>query len=150
ATIKRGDILLVDLWAREKNGVYADQTWMGSLGPPSDRDKSIWQAVRDARDAAISLLQKKISGHQPVKGGEVDDAARQVIPSRRDPPDRAATTQTCSPRAAARRAPASSAALDQSPRFPSLLATVRAKFLMRDPVRAACWSSSPVDAIRRS
>src|SRR6266550_3690472 len=82
ATIKRGDILLVDLWAREKNGVYADQTWMGSLGPPSDRDKSIWQAVRDARDAAISLLQKKISGHQPVKGGEVDDAAREVITKR--------------------------------------------------------------------
>src|SRR5256714_6681826 len=53
ATIKRGDILLVDLWAREKNGVYADQTWMGSLGPPRDRAKSIWQAVRDARDAEI-------------------------------------------------------------------------------------------------
>jgi Xaa-Pro dipeptidase len=82
ATIKRGDILLVDLWAREKNGVYADQTWMGSLGPPSDRDRSIWQAVRDARDAAISLLQKKIGGHQPVKGGEVDDAARDVITKR--------------------------------------------------------------------
>ena len=82
ATIRRGDILLVDLWAREKNGVYADQTWMGSLGPPSDRDKTIWQAVRDARDAAISLLQKKIGGHQPVKGGEVDDAAREVITKR--------------------------------------------------------------------
>ena len=82
ATIKRGDILLVDLWAPEKNGVYADQTWMGSLGPPSDRDKSIWQAVTDARYPAISLLQKKISGHQPVKGGEVDDAAREVITKR--------------------------------------------------------------------
>ena len=82
ATIKRGDILLVDLWAREKNGVYADQTWMGSLGPPSDRDKTIWQAVRDARDAAISLLQRKIGGQQPVKGGEVDDAAREVITKR--------------------------------------------------------------------
>ncbi len=50
ATIKRGDILLVDLWAREKNGVFADQTWMGSLGAPSDRDHTIWIAVRDARD----------------------------------------------------------------------------------------------------
>ena len=82
STIKRGDILLVDLWAREKNGVFADQTWMGSLGQPSERDKSVWLAVRDARDAAISLLEKRIGEHQPVRGGEVDDAARAVITKR--------------------------------------------------------------------
>ncbi|HEX9129895.1 MAG TPA: Xaa-Pro peptidase family protein [Gemmatimonadaceae bacterium] len=82
ATINRGDILLVDLWAREKNGVFADQTWMGSLGQPSDRDKTIWLAVRDGRDAAISLLQQRISAREPVRGGEVDDAARAVITKR--------------------------------------------------------------------
>src|SRR3954467_11366367 len=82
ATIKRGDILLVDLWAREKNGVYADQTWMGSLGPPSERDNRVWLAVRDARDAAISLLQERIGSGKEVRGGEVDDAARAVIESR--------------------------------------------------------------------
>jgi Xaa-Pro aminopeptidase len=79
ATIKRGDILLVDLWAREKNGVFADQTWMGSLGAPSARDRAIWEAVRDGRDAAISILRERIAAHQPVRGGEVDDAARAVI-----------------------------------------------------------------------
>src|SRR3954471_8926041 len=82
ATIKRGDILLVDLWAREKNGVFADQTWMGSLGKPSDRDTRIWLAVRDARDAAISLLRERIGGKKTVGGGEVDDAAREMIKSR--------------------------------------------------------------------
>ncbi len=82
ATINRGDILLVDLWAREKNGVFADQTWMGSLGTPSPRDTAIWQAVRDARDAAISLLRDRINARQPVQGGEVDDAARAVITER--------------------------------------------------------------------
>lgn len=82
ATIKRGDVLLVDLWAKEKDGVYADQTWMGSLGEPTDRDKAIWLAVRDARDAAIALLRKKISAHQSVSGGEVDDTARAVIVKR--------------------------------------------------------------------
>ncbi len=82
ATINRGDILLVDLWAREKGGVFADQTWMGSLGAPSDRDKTIWLAVRDARDAAISLLRQRIGAHKPVRGGEVDDAARDVITKR--------------------------------------------------------------------
>jgi Xaa-Pro aminopeptidase len=82
ATINRGDILLVDLWAREKNGVFADQTWMGSLGAPSERDSAIWQAVRDARDSAISLLRERIDGHRPVRGAEVDDAARALITDR--------------------------------------------------------------------
>ncbi|MDP9279107.1 MAG: Xaa-Pro peptidase family protein [Gemmatimonadota bacterium] len=82
ATINRGDILLVDLWAREKNGVFADQTWMGSLGAPSERDKTIWLAVRDARDAAISLLRERLNAGKPVRGGEVDDAARAVITKR--------------------------------------------------------------------
>jgi Xaa-Pro dipeptidase len=82
ATINRGDILLIDLWAREKNGVFADQTWMGSLGPPSARDTKIWLAVRDARDAAITLLRQRLDAHQSVRGGEVDDAARAVITKR--------------------------------------------------------------------
>jgi Xaa-Pro dipeptidase len=82
ATINRGDILLIDLWAREKNGVFADQTWMGSLGAPSARDTKIWLAVRDARDAAISLLRQRLDAHQSVRGGEVDDAARAVITKR--------------------------------------------------------------------
>lgn len=82
ATINRGDILLVDLWAREKGGVFADQTWMGSLGAPSERDTKIWLAVRDARDAAIALLRKRVTSGTDVRGGEVDDAARAVIVGR--------------------------------------------------------------------
>jgi Xaa-Pro aminopeptidase len=80
--IKRGDMVLIDLWAREPNGVFADQTWMFSLGQPSDRDAKLWLAVRDARDAAISILKERIEGGRPVRGGEVDDAARNVIQSR--------------------------------------------------------------------
>ena len=82
--INRGDVLLIDLWAREKDGpgVYADQTWMGSLGAPSKRAEEVWAAVRDGRDAAITLLQKRVSAGEPVRGGEIDDAAREVIKSR--------------------------------------------------------------------
>jgi Xaa-Pro dipeptidase len=82
ATINTGDILLIDLWAREENGVFADQTWMGSLGEPSARNIEIWTAVRDARDAAIALLTERISSGASVTGGEIDDAARAVITSR--------------------------------------------------------------------
>jgi Xaa-Pro dipeptidase len=81
--ISRGDVLLIDLWAREQKGMFADQTWMFSLGEPSDRDENIWRAVRDARDAALSLLRMRIERGAEVRGGEVDDAAREVIRSRR-------------------------------------------------------------------
>ena len=82
ARLERGSIVLIDLWAREDDGVFADQTWMGSLGQPSARDMSVWLAVRDARDAAIALLRERIRAGRPVRGGEVDDAARDVIKSR--------------------------------------------------------------------
>jgi Xaa-Pro dipeptidase len=79
APIKRGAILLVDLWARENGGVYADQTWMASLGHPSQRNSTVWEAVKGARDAAIEFLSSRISRGEPTRGAEVDDAARAVI-----------------------------------------------------------------------
>jgi Xaa-Pro aminopeptidase len=82
ATINSGDILLIDLWAREDNGVFADQTWIASLGEPSEKEMKVWLAVRDARDAAIALLRERLDAGKPVKGGEVDDASRNVITSR--------------------------------------------------------------------
>lgn len=80
--ITTGSTLLIDLWATERGGVYADQTWMASLGAPSARAQSVWEAVRDARDAALSLLRAKAAAHTPVRGADVDDAARQVIEQR--------------------------------------------------------------------
>lgn len=82
ASIERGAILLIDLWARESGGVYADQTWMGSLGEPDTRSVQVWEAIRDARDAAVSLLRERLKKRAPVRGGEVDDAARAVIEQR--------------------------------------------------------------------
>jgi Xaa-Pro aminopeptidase len=82
SAIVRGEILLIDLWTREPKGIYADQTWMFSLGTPSDRDENVWRAVRDARDAALALLRPRIERGAAVRGGEVDDAAREVIRSR--------------------------------------------------------------------
>lgn len=82
APIERGAILLIDLWARETNGVFADQTWMGSLGEPDARSVQVWDAIRDARDAAIALLRERLASSMPVRGGEVDDAARGVIEDR--------------------------------------------------------------------
>lgn len=81
--LQRGDTLLIDLWARERaGGVYADQTWMASFGAPSLRVVTVWEAVRDARDAALALLTSRIASGLAVRGGEADDAARAVITER--------------------------------------------------------------------
>lgn len=81
--IVSGDVLLIDLWAREKHGgIYADQTWMASLGTPRPHVVQVWEAVRDARDAALTLLTSRIARGAAVRGGEADDAARAVITSR--------------------------------------------------------------------
>jgi Xaa-Pro aminopeptidase len=84
ATIADGSIVLIDLWAREKGdvGIYADQTWMASLGAPSERAVGIWEAVRDARDAGIALVRDRVRAGEPVRGADVDRAARTVIEAR--------------------------------------------------------------------
>lgn len=80
--ITAGAILLIDLWAREPGGVYADQTWMASLGEPSARALEVWSAIRDARDAGLELLRERLASGTPVRGGEVDDAVRAVVAAR--------------------------------------------------------------------
>src|SRR4029078_10947787 len=53
-TIGVGDLLLVDLFAHEPGGIWADQTWMASVGEPTPRAVQVWTGVRDARDARIA------------------------------------------------------------------------------------------------
>jgi len=77
-----GEVLLIDLWAKEDGGVYADQTWMAVCGEPSKEALEIWNAIRDARDAAIDLVTTRVAAGQPLRGADVDDAARRVIESR--------------------------------------------------------------------
>ncbi len=79
ATITRGHLLLIDLWAKEPGGIYADQTWMASIGPPCDRDALVWEIVREARDRALGLLCERIRSSQDITGAELDATAYQTI-----------------------------------------------------------------------
>jgi Xaa-Pro aminopeptidase len=82
--IVTGDIVLIDLWATEKHGIhpYADQTWMASVGAPTDKAQKVWTAIRDARDAAIKVVVDSGGKSKPIPGAAADDAARQVIIAR--------------------------------------------------------------------
>jgi Xaa-Pro dipeptidase len=79
--IRRGDFLLIDLWAKEKQpgSVYADITWCGvCAAAPTDRQAEVFGHVAAARDAAFELVRGRFPS-SPVAGYEVDDAAREVI-----------------------------------------------------------------------
>ena len=77
--LRAGDTVLIDLWAVEPGGIYADQTWMASIGAPAPKVQHVWNVVRDARDAAIALIRERVAARKPVRGAEADDAARSVI-----------------------------------------------------------------------
>ncbi len=79
--IRKGDFLLIDLWAKEKlpGSVYADITWVGvCAAAPTDRQQEVFDVVAGGRDAAWELVKSRFP-HQPVRGFEVDDAAREFI-----------------------------------------------------------------------
>jgi Xaa-Pro aminopeptidase len=82
-TIAKGSVLLIDLWGAYPGSVAADQTWMGALAASVDaRTREVWEAVRDARDAALELLRRRAREGGEVRGYEVDDVARGVIAER--------------------------------------------------------------------
>lgn len=83
--IRSGDFVLMDVWAKQNRpgAVYFDITWTGYVGEAvPHRCTEIFEVVREARDAAISLVQESMRAGRPLHGYEVDDAAREVITRR--------------------------------------------------------------------
>lgn len=79
--IRRGDLLLIDLWARENTSgsIFGDITWTAVCAPsPTDKQQEVFETVRNARDAALELIRSRYPAGE-VRGYEVDDAARKVI-----------------------------------------------------------------------
>ncbi len=81
-TIGRGDVLLIDLWARlkEAGGVYYDVTWVAFCGDePPEAVQRVFRVVSEARDRAVALVRQRILAGEEIRGFEVDDAARNYI-----------------------------------------------------------------------
>jgi Xaa-Pro dipeptidase len=82
SAIRGGDFVLLDMWARldRPGSVYYDITWTAFCGDrPADEMRRVFGIVRDARDAAIRRVQRAAAAGEPLRGFEVDDAARDVI-----------------------------------------------------------------------
>ncbi len=82
APIREGDFVLLDIWGKKNTpgAVYYDITWTGYVGKaPSDKQREIFQIVRDARDAGVkTVLEAKAAG-QRIAGWQVDRATRDHI-----------------------------------------------------------------------
>jgi Xaa-Pro aminopeptidase len=82
APIRKGDLLLLDLWCREEaeGSIWGDITWMAFLGPKvPDRHREIWDIVAGARDAAVAFLKESVGRGKRLRGSDVDEVARQHI-----------------------------------------------------------------------
>ena len=82
APIREGDFVLLDIWGKKNTpgAVYYDITWTGYVGKaPSDRQREIFQIVRDARDAGVKTVLDAIGAGQRIAGWQVDRATRDHI-----------------------------------------------------------------------
>ncbi len=83
--IRKGDAVLIDMWAKldQESAVYYDITWTGFCGDPApDPIRNIFDTVRGAREAAVTLVKTAVASKRELRGFEVDDAARGYITER--------------------------------------------------------------------
>lgn len=81
AVLEADQVVLLDLWGgRTLTTPFADQTWMAFAGTaPPHEVVTVWETVRDARDAAIRRLRDGLVAGEPVTGADLDRAARDHI-----------------------------------------------------------------------
>jgi len=83
ATIREGDLLLIDLWGKSadaRRAIYADITWMAYVGAEvPNRYQRAFEAVAAARDQTVSFIDEKVKRRRPVRGFEADQQARRAI-----------------------------------------------------------------------
>jgi Xaa-Pro aminopeptidase len=84
--IRNGDFLLIDIWGKSEAlagglpSIHYDITWTGVIGrEPTDLEQRVFTSVRDARDAAIAVVEQAFAANRTLHGYEPDDAAREVI-----------------------------------------------------------------------
>jgi Xaa-Pro aminopeptidase len=75
-----GRFVLIDLWAKEPAGVYADITWTGFVGTEVPaRHADVFAVVRRARDAGVAAVRNAVAAGAPIRGCDVDGVVRGVI-----------------------------------------------------------------------
>ena len=83
--IRRGDMVLIDLWAKEAKAddPYADITWVAFCGdrPPAKLEE-IFRITADARDLGLSTVEAAWKEGRTLQGWQVDRVVRDHIASK--------------------------------------------------------------------
>ena len=80
--IRPDELLLLDLWGKltTPGAVFADISWVGYTGDHVPEEMTrVFETARDARDAAVQVVQDAARQGRDVRGYELDRAARAVI-----------------------------------------------------------------------
>lgn len=80
--IEPDDLVLIDLWGKlnQPGAVYADITWVGFTGSSvPERYARAFQAVVDARDAAVAAVQSAARAGREMRGWQIDRIASFVL-----------------------------------------------------------------------
>jgi Xaa-Pro dipeptidase len=81
-TIREGDFVLIDLWAKldKPRAVYSDLTWTCFVGKAvPEQYVKIFKIVAAARDAGIARVKTAFASGETLQGWQVDQATREVI-----------------------------------------------------------------------
>ncbi|CDR33994.1 M24 family metallopeptidase [Criblamydia sequanensis] len=80
--IRRGDFILIDLWAKEKGegSIYGDITRVGVARKNThEQEEKIFNIVREAQKKAFEFIKNRLAQGKSIQGFEVDDVSREVI-----------------------------------------------------------------------
>jgi len=83
--IRRGDLVLIDLWARHTgpDDVYADITWVAFCGDePGAKLEEIFRVTAEGRDVGLRTVEAAWREKRVLQGWQVDRAVRDHIGSR--------------------------------------------------------------------
>jgi Xaa-Pro aminopeptidase len=80
-TLQPGDAILLDIFAKlpGEAAPYADITWMGCYGEPSEQLQQVFEVVREARDLAVTTIAEAYKQGRAPQGREIDRATRDFI-----------------------------------------------------------------------
>lgn len=78
--LKKNDVVQFDLWAKQKNGIYADISWIGYCGTSIPKDvETAFTGVINARNLVITKLQTAFAQNIAIVGAEIDADVRSFL-----------------------------------------------------------------------
>ncbi len=76
--ISKNSLVLIDMWGKlkEKRSPFADITWMGYIGKPSQEVIKIFNDVIKARDIGVEFIKSQLKTKKIPKASEIDILVR--------------------------------------------------------------------------